>query len=482
MASLSSSHAKSNPKSSPTMPSSTTTSSTSTWLLFLNGMIIALGMFNFGYYLAQLNALKPAFTCSFPANPLLPLPWINYPSCLPLTDLEYNFAQAILPLGGIVGALLMSHVIEVLGRKKTLALIGVPFIVSSLVLFFVDSFHGLLIGRFIAGIATGGSCAVDPLYINEIAPKELRGKLGTLSAFFLTLGLFIASLISYFAAATVYWRLILGFPLITTLLQLACIPFLLPSPMDTQEDPSSSSSPPPSRTPLLQFLTQKAYRPSLLILILCQGLQQLSGINVYFAYSLSIVTPILPTSANVFGLVVSFFYILFNFIPGALLEKWGRRPLLIFSAFSMGASAALITLFDHTFAYLALVMFILTLLTFTLGLSVIPFLYTAEVVPPSAISAASSVAYVVNNVSSFIVLMITPIALSGLGSYAFLIFTGILWIGGCLMYLCVPETKGKTSNEVVQQLQRRFPIRTIWGRKTTPHEESQRAEASPSQV
>ncbi|KNE66489.1 hypothetical protein AMAG_11627 [Allomyces macrogynus ATCC 38327] len=221
------------------------------------------------------------------------------------------------------------------------------------------------------------------------------------------------------------------------------------------KDAASGSGAASATVSLGEFLTSRAHRKSLWILVLSHATQQLSGINVYFSFAFSILTLILPSAyaASLFLVVFDLYYVFLNFVPGLLLERYGRRPLILVSMFGMAICAAVFTLAEKLGQpYVALVAFILAVTTFAIGLSSVPFIYTAEVVEPAAVGVASQVALVANNLGNFVILFAFPPLLRLIGSYVFVILAVYLLVMGAIGLRILPETKGKTPTQVVAEL------------------------------
>jgi MFS family permease len=97
-------------------------------------------------------------------------------------------------VGTILGSLLAGKLAELLGRKRTLTMLGIAYFVSSLGCGFAWNWASLLIFRFLGGIAIGVASVVSPMYIAEIAPPESRGRLVAVSQFNTVLGILVAYL------------------------------------------------------------------------------------------------------------------------------------------------------------------------------------------------------------------------------------------------------------------------------------------------
>ncbi|KAJ3375404.1 hypothetical protein GGF31_004522 [Allomyces arbusculus] len=551
----------------------------------------AFGMVHYGYGLGQLNNVSSVLVCTpatldAAAHSVLFGATTHLPACLPMTTLQLSFANAILALTGAVGAVAAGAVSDRCGRRTTLRMLMVPLAVGSAVLFAAPSFVWVMVGRAVTGIGTGGALAISPMFVSELAPTEMRGVMGNLSAAGVAVGLALASLLGYFLATPAAWRYVVGFPLVLAVAQfimllgvpespaflalrgrqakadrvlvsLGSLPALTGeqhsgghTPPPAHQQPSSAPSMhalddtsdrrltystrtqsvqaliesplgvphgvarPPSitvdlpqsprvsadsgashdsgtvvassaasdlgkraagslqvpdaraghhclggtatrRLRLREFLTRGEYRRALLVLLLAHASSQLSGINSLFAYSMIILTQVMsPDKASLFYLVFAFVNIPINQAPGYFVDKYGRRPLLLLSMLGMGTLYAAFTLVIafHAPPFVSMVLFVLISTMFAVGLSNVPIILTAELVPPAAVACASQAALAVNSLANFTVLFAFPPLLEHLREYTFLVFAAYLAVAAAVLAKWMPETKGKPPHVVAAEL------------------------------
>ncbi|KAJ3365599.1 hypothetical protein GGF32_008732 [Allomyces javanicus] len=551
----------------------------------------AFGMVHYGYGLGQLNNVSAVLVCTpatvaQDAHSVLFGATTRLPACLSMTTLQLSFANAILALTGAVGAVAAGAASDRCGRRTTLRMLMVPLAVGSAVLFAAPSFVWVMVGRAVTGIGTGGALAISPMFVSELAPTEMRGVMGNLSAAGVAVGLALASLLGYFLATPAAWRYVVGFPLVLAVAQFIMLLGVPESPaflslrgrqakadrvlvslgslpaltareqhfgghLAAHQRPSSALSvpalddgaapdrrltystrtqsvqalvdaalsvphgvahppsihvadlPPPAprvsddsgashadsgtvvassadsdlgkrmgsvhvpdarvlgagiatrRLRLREFLTRREYRRALLVLLLAHASSQLSGINSLFAYSMIILTQVMPPDkASLFYLVFAFVNIPINQAPGYFVDKYGRRPLLLLSMLGMGTLYAAFTLVIAFQAppFVSMVLFVLISTMFAVGLSNVPIILTAELVPPAAVACASQAALAVNSLANFTVLFAFPPLLEHLREYTFLIFAAYLAVAAAVLGKWMPETKGKPPHVVAAEL------------------------------
>lgn len=116
------------------------------------------------------------------------------------TPPELGVFAAAMIIGGMIGSFGVAPILRIFGRKKTLLLIGVVATVSSGLMHVasrVDSYPLFVAARILIGVAGGMTCVACPLYVDEMAPEDLKGQIGVLFQVFLTLGIMIAAAVGY---------------------------------------------------------------------------------------------------------------------------------------------------------------------------------------------------------------------------------------------------------------------------------------------
>lgn len=136
-------------------------------------------------------------------------------SWLVITKEQGSWISSLLALGAIVGAVPSGPMSDKLGRKKTLLLLTVPFVLSWAIIIFTSKLWLIYVARFIVGVAVGAACVVVPTYITEIAETSIRGTLGAMFQLFLTVGILLAfifgSVTNYTAFAIICCLINVGF-------------------------------------------------------------------------------------------------------------------------------------------------------------------------------------------------------------------------------------------------------------------------------
>ncbi|XP_012940754.1 glucose transporter type 1 [Aplysia californica] len=334
--------------------------------------------------------------------------------------------------------------------------------------------------------STGLYTGLTPLYLSEIASSDIRGALGVLHQLGVVLGILLSQVLGFqeLLGNASSWEVLMGLPILPCLLQLLILPFCPESPRfllitkqretqavealkslrgtaDVKDDieemrKEARTQEREEKVTLLRLFQRRSFRMPLIISIMMQLSQQLSGICGIFYYSsklfkwagLSEETATHATS-GVGGVMV-----VMTVITIPLMDRAGRRSLHLIGLGGMFVFSIFITvslvLRDKVewFNGLSIAVSLIYVAFFALGPGSIPWLIVAELFSQGARPAAMSVAVLVNWVANFIVGYSFPHMQNGLGDYAFLPFTGLLLVFWAFTFWFVPETKGKTFEEV----------------------------------
>ncbi|ORZ34519.1 general substrate transporter, partial [Catenaria anguillulae PL171] len=448
----------------------------------------AIGFLSYGYHLGELNNVSKLLTCQASDTPTLSQPYLLFQlsPCIPMSTFALSTANALIPIAGAFGALFGGYLAQRIGRIKTMSLFAIIGACAPILMTLATERFMFLIGRSLAGLAAGGHATSVPIYIAEMAHPRRRSLFGVFSPVALSFGLALASLTGFFWSKSVAdWRNIFGvalFPPViqAVLLSTVCIespqwfansPTRAGEPQLMQRDEHNSQSnlatsespptdvpisepEPPRPVTLRKFVTEEEYRRPALILAFAHSASQLSGVNVYFVYSVSILSNVMSfDQANLFYLGFAFSNILLSSLPGYLSERFGRRKLLLVSMLGMATSAVILTLsVVFQLPALSMAMFISAITMFQCGLASVPLILICELVEPKAVGAASSLAQVVSTCASTLALFVFPLALEMWGATTFLLFTGCLLFSGAALWWLLPETMGKSLDEVMVEL------------------------------
>uniref|UniRef100_A0A8C6M0C1 Solute carrier family 2 member 15b n=1 Tax=Nothobranchius furzeri TaxID=105023 RepID=A0A8C6M0C1_NOTFU len=442
----------------------------------------------YGYNLAVINS--PAKYIKEFYNQTL----FNYQDWTPnqhyLTIL-YSLTVSIFAIGGMIGALLVGRLATKYGRKGIL-------VRSTILVFIGGALMGfsrwsrkpsmVIAGRFITGVHSGISLSVVPMYLGEIAPKNLRGFLGLIPSIHICLGVFIAQVLglSELLGKEEYWPLLLSLVMFPTMIQLMLLPWFPESPRylmiekgdvpatvaalkwfrkkgniqaevdEMQEEQRSLSS--IKTLSVSRLLMDRSVRWQLLTIVVVNIGMQLSGIDAIWFYTNEIFRNAGITEHNIQYTTVGTGAV--EVIAGMLgcftIERLGRRPLIIGGFLFMGFCCAGITVSVTYQAQLSLLSYVSVgcvvgiIAGFCIGPAGVPFLITAELFKQSHRPSAYTVAGCLNWLSNFIIGFVFPFLEEATGPFCYLIFCAICWGVAIYAILIIPETKNKTFLEISQ--------------------------------
>ncbi|XP_011312356.1 facilitated trehalose transporter Tret1-like [Fopius arisanus] len=420
------------------------------------------------------------------------LPKLNQNSFLPVSEDEGSWVSSLLALGAIAGALPAGALANILGRKKALLCLSGPFLVSWLMIVLARSVWLLCVARFIVGIGVGAACVQVPSYIAEIATPSTRGTLGAMFQLFLGGGILMAFVLGAVTSYTV-------FAILCALVEVVFIGSFVFMP----ESPSwlVGQGRKPEATNALKTLRGSMYDPSDELaemqreaeenasrkssvfdlirtrgsrraVLACFGVmsfQQLSGINAVIFYTVTIFEAAGSSmSSDVAAIVVALVQFVMSGVAAVIVDRAGRKPLLILSSSLMGISLIALGIYFKvkdsgsdvsSLGWLPLTSLTLFMIAFSVGLGPIAWMLMPELFTIETKAVASSLAVMLNWFLVFLVTKTFPAMKDRLGSaMTFWIFAGIMIFASVFEYLFVPETKGKTLQEIQSELNGRRAI------------------------
>ncbi|XP_054618872.1 solute carrier family 2, facilitated glucose transporter member 3-like isoform X2 [Dunckerocampus dactyliophorus] len=346
-----------------------------------------------------------------------------------------------------------------------------------------SSYEMVIAGRLVIGLFCGLFTGLTPMYVGEVSPTPLRGAFGTLHQLGVVVGILIAQIfgLEFLLGSVKLWPLLLALTVAPAVLQCVLLPFCPESPRfllinlkqeeqarkalvrlrgsedvsrDLQEMKEESNKMAlEKKVTIPELFRSPTYRQPLLIAVMLQLSQQLSGINAVFYYSTGIFSsagvkqPIFATIGA--GIVNTVFTVVSLF----LVEKAGRRTLHLLGLGGMAVSALVMTVSllktdIAAMSYVAILAVMVFVAMFELGPGPIPWFIVAELFSQGPRPAAMAVAGCCNWTSNFLVGISFPKLEELCGPWVFLIFTAFLIIFSIFTFLKVPETKGKTFDEI----------------------------------
>lgn len=449
--------------------------------------VAALGGLLFGYDWVVIGGAKPFYESYFGLTSETAIGWAN--SCA--------------LVGCLFGSILSGALSERFGRKKLLILAALLFAVSSIFTGWAFSFVAFVVWRIAGGVAIGIASNVSPTYIAEVSPAPWRGRLVTLNQLTIVVGILAAQIVNWLIAERVAdvatqemirqsWNGQYGWRWMFTAVAAPSIAFLIgailipESPRwlarrgdeaqvrrtlariggedyseialrEIRETLAGETNDQPRATSELRMLLTPSIRKILGIGIALAVLQQWSGINVIFNYAEDIYRSAgYGISGVLFNIVITgTINLVFTLLALGLVDRVGRRALMLFGAAGIGISHALLG-FTYRAGMKGLPILLLTLCTigfYALSLAPVTWVLISELFPNRIRSLGVSVAVSALWIASFILTFTFPLLQRTVGSAGtFWTYAGICFAGFFFVLAAVPETKGKSLEQIEREL------------------------------
>ncbi|XP_063055990.1 solute carrier family 2, facilitated glucose transporter member 11-like [Engraulis encrasicolus] len=451
------------------------------------------GTFQYGFHIAVLNSPSTFIkelvnvTCTERYGLNL-LPW--------QLSIIWSFVVSIFCIGGLMGALMGGRLADKYGRKRCLLwnnLLGMAGAVLMVLSKTAVSFEMIMAARFIYGVNAGIGLTVHCMYLPECSPKKLRSMMGFFVITFIPFGKFISQLLglSEVLGTEDRWPWLLGFSAVLALLQMVTLPLLPESPQyllimkgdpeaceqammrlwgpkvdhseglaDMRAEAAVSSG--LQRKGVLQLFRQRSLRWQLATIICCMTTLQLSGINAVYLYSFDVFRKanIPPHQLRYAALGTGLCELSTNVISAMVIERTGKKVLLLWGYFGMATTLTLltVTLYLQTIlwwmSYCSLILVFIFIMFFSSGPAGITTPLAGELFNQSFKAAAFTVNTTINWTGLFLIGMLFPLIVEHLYYLCFIIFLTFCFSTGLFVHFNVPETRNRTVLEIAAEYDR----------------------------
>jgi len=396
-----------------------------------------------------------------------------------LNTVSQEVLVSILLIGALIGACFGGMLADRVGRKYTLFITTIIFLIGTLIVMTAHSMTTLFIGRIVVGLGIGIVSLAVPLYIAEISDPKHRGALVSLNQLAVTIGILLAYVVDYYYAPMQDWRAMFGVSLIPAVLLFIGLFFIPETPTylithdkktqalkvlkkiivgSTSHSEVSADIEKASYKKMTHWkkLFDKSIRPALWAGIGISIFQQITGINVVIYYAPRIFQMAgieSATSAILASMGVGTINLLMTIVALWLIDKVGRKPLLI-----VGLIGMIISLSVLGFAFLqntkmigtvSIVSLMCYIAFFAISLGPVAWLIISEIYPMGIRGRAMGIAIFFNWTCNYFV------SLSFLSLIGFLGKAGTFWFyaviglfGVWFVIKMIPETKGKDLKEI----------------------------------
>lgn len=400
-----------------------------------------------------------------------------------LSPAMHGLAMSAALWGTVLGSLVGSWPTDRFGRKQTLLWIGILFLIGSVWSAFATEVYGFMTARFLGGIAIGVSTVAAPLYISEISPPESRGRLAGMFQFNIVFGILIAfvsnSLMSGMGDHA--WRWMLGIMAVPSVVYtVAC--FAIPesprwllsrkgdrdaglavlkliSPNATPDQLQTSANAMTTATGeagSAQGFWRRGMRTPILIAILVAFFNQLSGINaiLYFAPRIFELTGLGQKAALLQSVGIGVTNLVFTFVGLWLIDRLGRRTLLYIGSFGYIASLGLCAwaFFTEHYAIVPACIFAF-IAAHAVGQGAVIWVLISEIFPDKFRAMGQSLGSFTHWIFAALLTTFFPKMVTAFPpGYVFLFFCFMMVLQLLWVKLMVPETKGRSLEEIQRDL------------------------------
>ena len=404
-----------------------------------------------------------------------------------LTDSGLGTVAALLTIGCLVGALFTGNFTKKYGRKKVMMFTAILYIISALGCAFASSSTVLIIFRVLSGLAVGATSVIGPMYISEISPAHSRGRLVSMNQFAITIGIVLAYIFDYLLIGfgDYSWRYMLAVPALFGLLYLIFILVSFPeSPRwlvaNGRKDEAVEVMLKIGGEQLInnelaeieKTIAEEKKKKKLAISELFKGktgkivaigtliaaFQQITGINavIMFAPDIFQAAGSAKGDSMMQAMIVGLVNFLMTIFALWLVDKKGRKTLLLWGAVGMIISLAYLTWeFSKPVQYGPGVLAALLVYISFFAASFAPVMWViiSEIYPNRIKGVAMSFSTAVSWLCTFLTVYFAPVIQGTLGlNYLFAIFGIFSVIAFVFVKIWIPETKGKSLEQIEKEL------------------------------
>jgi len=395
----------------------------------------------------------------------------------------HGFTVAIALIGTLAGALISGKPADIMGRKKALLAIAVLYTISAMGSALTQSWTGFLIYRFIGGIGVGASSVIGPMYIAEIAPARLRGRLVTSFQLNIVAGILLSYFSNYWITQLIThdaWRWMLGVISIPSLIFFVLVFFIPDSPRwlvlknrlseaKTVLQRIGSSDPSKEVQEIEASISKKdgvtrgnlfssMYRIPIILAVLVALFNQLSGINaiMYYAPRIFEMVGYAKNSALLQSVSVGITLFVFTILGMFLVDRVGRKKLLLVGSVGMVFFLGMVakTVFSTTHGSIWMLIYVSGFIAFfSFSQGTVIWVFISEIFPNSIRAKGQTLGSFTHWTAAVIISWVFPvIAESSGGGWAFAFFSAAMVMQFFIVWKFFPETKGKSLEQIQKEM------------------------------
>ncbi|XP_046744768.1 facilitated trehalose transporter Tret1-2 homolog [Diprion similis] len=416
------------------------------------------------------------------------LPKLLEDTSIPVTENQASLVISLLSFGSTVGPLFSVATVDRWGRKTSMLLLSIPFIVSSILIAMAQNYWWYYVARVISGLAGGITWTIIPIYLGEIAEDRIRGGLGVTTAIMLNLGLVMAYSIGPWVSKPLLAALGAVIPVVFLLMftWMPETPYFymmkdkpnlarkslewLRGTTDVDQEVEvvrkNVEFDLQNSWTLKELFTDKGNRKAFLIMIGLLTAQELSGVVVISSYSTSILSQVgSGITSSISVIIIGVVQLIVTVLVVFFTDRVGRRPLLLGSLFFIIVFLTVLAVYFQFLAngddisgisWIPVTAIVGFVCSFTMGLGTMPTSIASEIFPCNVKAYAS----IISNVYVFfiegVILQLYPTLVNAYGIHiTFYIFAGCTTGSMIFTFFYVPETRMKSLGEIQLMLRKR---------------------------
>ena len=436
--------------------------------VFFWSIVVALGGFLFGFDTAVISGAEKSIQ-----------------QLWQLSTFEHGFTVAIALIGTVLGAMFGGIPSDRLGRKTTLFVIAVLYLISSLGTALAPDWIIFLIFRFLGGIGVGVSSVTAPLYISEIAPAKSRGKLVAMFQFNVVFGILVSYLSNYLFAGTGEqdWRWMLGIQAVPSFIFLVTVLLVPESPrwliikrgrLEEAEKTLKIANPEANIKQMVAdilssgqdeqgkevkaSLFSKKYATPITLAVLFAFFNQVSGINaiIYYAPRIFEMVGLGKNSALLSSAGIGLINFLFTLLALNVIDRFGRRTLMLIGSFGLIATLGLVAkaFYLEEFSGIAVPIYLFVYIAFfAFSQGAVIWVFISEIFPNQVRASGQALGSFTHWIMAAIIAFSFPYIAETLGGgTTFLIFTLMMVLQLLFVWRMMPETKGTSLEQLEHKM------------------------------
>lgn len=392
-----------------------------------------------------------------------------------------GFTVASSLIGTVIGSLITSVPVQKFGRKKTLTVIAILYLFSAIGCATTYTWELFILFRFIGGIAVGASSVVGPMYISEVSPARMRGRLAGSFQLMIVTGIFVAYLTNFqfvdFGEEA--WRWMLGIMVVPALLFAILLRFVPESPRwlvlknrDEEARVIFERLGEPGAVDLIreehrlsshgtkESLFNGKYKKPILYAVILAMFNQLSGINaiLYYAPRIFEMAGFRHEEAYLQPVYIGGANLLFTLLAMSFIDRFGRKKLLMIGSIGMIVFLALtaMSFASAEGANKAVLVYLIGFIAFfAFSQGAVIWVFISEIFPNAVRSQGGALGSFTHWIMAAIISWTFPYIVEQIpngGTYSFVFYSFMMFLSFIFIWRVMPETKGRSLEEIQKEL------------------------------